>query len=220
MRVILFGAPGAGKGTQAKRLETELGLPQLSTGDMLRTEVKRGSSLGLEVDGIMKAGNLVSDDIVIRMIEARIQMDDCKKGFLLDGFPRTVAQGVALDRMLLKVGAKIDCVVGIDCPDDIIRGRVVARRSCGSCGAIYHLQNMPPRISNVCDRCGHMGLEQRSDDTLEKVNARLDKFHRETAPLREHYGPQGVLVVIDGTRHPDDVFRKIVDVLKDANNSA
>jgi adenylate kinase len=205
MRIILFGAPGAGKGTQAKRLEQSLGIPQLSTGDMLRAHVKAGSALGQQVDAIMKAGHLVSDDIVIDMIAHRIDEPDCRTGFLLDGFPRTVPQGEALDAMLQRKGLAIDLVVGINCPDAIIRDRVIHRRSCPSCGAIYHLQSMPPKVATVCDRCHHKGLDHRSDDTVEKVNARLDKFHRETAPLRELYGPRGVLHEVDGTQSPDIV---------------
>jgi adenylate kinase len=217
MRVILFGAPGAGKGTQAKRLEQALGVPQLSTGDMLRAQVKARSPLGLQVDAIMKAGHLVSDDIVIQMIEERIAASDCKPGFLLDGFPRTVPQGHALDAMLQKNGLAIDLVVGINCPDDVIRERVVFRRSCVQCGAIYHLKSMPPKVADVCDRCGHAGLEHRNDDREDKVNARLEKFHRETAPLRTLYAPRGLLHEVDGTRNPDAVFADVMKLVKKAS---
>jgi adenylate kinase len=213
MRVILFGAPGAGKGTQAKRLEVHLGVPQLSTGDMLRAHVRNGTELGKEVDAIMRAGHLVSDDIVVRMIEERIKQADCAKGFLLDGFPRTVPQGASLDAMLANNGQKIDAVIGIDVPDDVVRERIVQRRSCPKCGSVYHLRAMPPQKPDTCDKCAQRPLEQRSDDTLEKVNARLEKFHRETAPLTELYAPRGILARVDGMDAPDDVFRAIVMML-------
>jgi adenylate kinase len=213
MRVILFGAPGAGKGTQAKRLEVHLGVPQLSTGDMLRAHVRNGTQLGKEVDAIMRAGHLVSDEIVVLMIEERIKQPDCANGFLLDGFPRTVPQGASLDAMLASNGQKIDAVIGIDVPDDVVRERIVQRRSCPKCGSVYHLRAMPPQKPDTCDKCGQRPLEQRSDDTLEKVNARLEKFHRETAPLTELYTPRGLLARVDGMDSPDDVFRAIVTVL-------
>ncbi|OGQ11595.1 MAG: adenylate kinase, partial [Deltaproteobacteria bacterium RBG_16_71_12] len=206
MRIILFGAPGAGKGTQAKRLEEALGVPQLSTGDMLRAHVRNGTDLGREVDAIMRAGQLVSDDIVIRMIAERIAEPDCAHGFLLDGFPRTVPQGEALDRMLRERGLAIDAVVGLDVPDEVVRDRIVLRRSCPKCGAVYHLTKLPPKVADTCDRCGTKGLEQRSDDTLEKVNARLEKFHKETAPLVQLYGPRGLVKTVDGMAPPEEVF--------------
>lgn len=213
MRIILFGAPGAGKGTQAKRLEEALGIPQLSTGDMLRAHVRNGTDLGREVDAIMKAGHLVSDDIVIRMIAERITAPDCAKGFLLDGFPRTVPQGEALDRMLAARGLGIDAVVGLDVPDEVVRDRIVQRRSCPKCGAVYHLSKLPPKVPDTCDRCGTKGLEQRSDDTLEKVNARLEKFHKETAPLVQLYGPRGLVKSVDGMSPPDEVFESTMRVI-------
>ncbi|MBI1947818.1 MAG: adenylate kinase [Deltaproteobacteria bacterium] len=213
MRIILFGAPGAGKGTQAKRLEEALGIPQLSTGDMLRAHVRNGTDLGREVDAIMKAGHLVSDDIVIRMISDRITAPDCAKGFLLDGFPRTVPQGEALDRMLAARGLAIDAVVGLDVPDEVVRDRIVQRRSCPKCGAVYHLSKLPPKVPDTCDRCGTKGLEQRTDDTLEKVNARLEKFHKDTAPLVQLYGPRGLVKSVDGMSPPDEVFESTLRVI-------
>lgn len=211
MRTILFGPPGAGKGTQAKRLVEIYGIPQLSTGDMLRAEKAAGTPLGKQAAAIMDAGGLVSDDIVIAMIEERTKLDDCKNGFLLDGFPRTIPQGEALNAMLANKGQKIDVVVGIDCPDEVVRDRAVYRRSCGACGTIFHLQSMPPKVDNTCDKCGHVGLTHRADDTLEAVNKRLTKFHKETAPLTSLYG--AILQRVDGTQSPDVVTRAIRAIL-------
>jgi adenylate kinase len=211
MRIILFGPPGAGKGTQAKRLVELYGIPQLSTGDMLREHVKNGTALGQQVDAVMKAGGLVGDAIVIEMIAERTLRPDCHKGFLLDGFPRTTAQGEALNAMLRDRGEAIDVVVGIDCPDSVVRDRAVYRRSCSACGAIYHLQSMPPKTADTCDRCGHVGLTHRPDDTVEAVNKRLAKFHAETAPVRSLYG--GILQTVDGTAAPDIVTTAICAIL-------
>jgi adenylate kinase len=212
MRLILFGAPGAGKGTQAKRLEERLKIPQLSTGDMLRAEVRAGTPLGKQADELMKAGKLVPDEVVIGMIESRIQKPDCKAGFLLDGFPRTVPQGEALDRMLTQAGVKIDLVVGIDVPDEIIVKRIVLRRSCPKDGSVYHLESMPSKKAGVCDLCG-TELVQRADDNEAAVKERLAKFHRDTAPLKTLYGPRGILKTVDGTKSPDEVFANILSVL-------
>lgn len=220
MRTILFGPPGAGKGTQAKRLVEIYGIPQLSTGDMLRAEKAAGTELGKKAAAIMDAGGLVSDDIVIAMIEERTKKDDCKKGFLLDGFPRTIPQGEALNAMLATKGQKIDVVIGVDAPDEVVRERTIHRRSCPKCGAIYHLKSMPPQVDNTCDKCGNVGLDHRKDDTLESVNKRLEKFHNETAPLTSLYGK--ILQRVDGTQTPDAVtaaIRAILDPLREGRPS-
>ena len=213
MRLILFGAPGAGKGTQAKRLQEHLGAIQLSTGDMLRTQIRDATPLGKAVEAIMARGELVSDAIVIEMIARRIEEPDARAGFLLDGFPRTVPQGSALDAMLLEKGVQLDAVIGIEVPDDVIVDRIVGRRSCPTCGAVYHLTSMPPRRPDTCDKCGVRGLVARPDDNETAVRARLAKFHRETAPLKSLYGPRGVLKSVDGTQSPDRVFADILAAL-------
>ena len=210
MRIILFGPPGAGKGTQAKRLESELKIPQLSTGDMLRAEKAAGTELGKQAAQIMDKGGLVPDDVVIGMIAARIERPDCRDGFMLDGFPRTIPQGDALNAMLAAKGQKIDVVVGIDVPDDVIVDRVVGRRSCPKDGSVYHVRTMPPKTAGKCDLCGS-DLVQRGDDNEQAVRERLAKFHRETSPLKALYGP--ILKTVNGTRSPDEVFASITKVL-------
>ena len=212
MRVILFGPPGAGKGTQAKRLESRLHIPQLSTGDMLRAEKSAGTELGVRAAAIMDKGGLVSDEIVIGMIALRIEKPDSANGFILDGFPRTIPQGEALDRMLADKGLKIDAVIGIDVPDDVLIDRVVHRRSCPKDGSVYHLVSKPPKTPGRCDVCG-AELVHRADDNDIAVRLRQDKFHRETAPLRELYGPRGLLKTVDGTKSIDDVFHAILTIL-------
>lgn len=210
-RIILFGPPGAGKGTQAKRLESELKIPQLSTGDMLRAEKAAGTELGKQAAELMDKGALVPDEIVIGMIKSRIEKPDCAEGFMLDGFPRTIPQGEALNAMLKSKGQRIDLVIGIDVPDDVILARVVGRRSCPKDGNVYHVTTNPPKKQGVCDACGSE-LVHRKDDVEPAVRERLQKFHRETAPLTELYGD--ILERVDGTRKPDDVFAAILKVLK------
>ena len=210
MRIILFGPPGAGKGTQAKRLEAKLKIPQLSTGDMLRAEKAAGTVLGKQAAAIMDTGGLVPDLVVIGMIESRIDKPDCQDGFILDGFPRTIPQGEALDKMLAHKGLKIDAVIGIDVPDDVLVKRIVRRRSCPKDGNVYHLDSKPPKVAGKCDVCGS-DLVQRADDNETAVGQRQQKFHRETAPLKALYSK--ILKTVDGTKAPDDVFAAILAVL-------
>lgn len=208
MRVILFGPPGAGKGTQAKRIEETWQVPQLSTGDMLRAARKAQTAVGLEAAQYMDAGNLVPDDVVIRLIAERIQQDDCKRGFLLDGFPRTIPQAEALTNS----GIEINAVISFEVPDQEIVDRLSKRRTCKVCGAIYHLDNLPPKVAGICDKeAGE--LFQRPDDHEEVIQNRLNTFHNQTAPLKEYYKRVGLLHSVDGTTHPDVVFAQVRSIL-------
>jgi len=211
MRVILFGPPGAGKGTQAKRLEEKLKIPQLSTGDMLRAEKAAGTELGRKAAEIMDKGGLVPDDVVIGMIASRIEKPDAQNGFILDGFPRTIPQGEALDHMLKAKGLNIDLVIGIDVPDTVLVNRVVKRRVCPD-GHVYHLETNPPKVAGKCDVDGK-DLVQRNDDNETAVMERQGKFHRDTAPLKTLYGPRGILKTVDGTKSIDDVSAAIMTIL-------
>ena len=212
MRLILFGPPGAGKGTQAKRLEEKLGTPQLSTGDMLRAARREGTELGRKAAEFMDKGQLVPDEVVVGLIEHRIEKADCDQGFLLDGFPRTIPQAEALDAMLAEKGQQIDRVVSIEVPDEDIVRRLSARRSCPSCNAVYHLEHMPPKVEGRCDRDG-TALVQREDDRPETIKKRLEAFHAQTAPLKQLYKDRGVLVAVNGTKTPDAVFADILGTL-------
>jgi adenylate kinase len=213
VRVILFGPPGAGKGTQAKRLEELLGVPQLSTGDMLRAAKREGTALGKRAASFMDGGRLVPDDVVIGLIDERTKASDCRQGFLLDGFPRTIPQADALSLMLKKSDLSIDHVVSIEVPDDDIVARLSARRSCPQCGAVYHLINVPPKVADTCDKCGAKGLIQRDDDVEAAIRVRLRTFHDQTSPLKAHYATTGLLRSVDGTREPDVVARDIAKLL-------
>jgi len=213
MRIVLFGPPGAGKGTQAKRLEDKLEVPQLSTGDMLRAARRAGTELGKKAAEYMDGGKLVPDEVVIGLIAERIEDGDCQAGFMLDGFPRTIPQAEALDATLKAKGLHIDHVVSIEVPDEDIVGRLSERRSCASCGAVYHLTNMPPSVADTCDKCGHHGLTQREDDVPDAIRVRLKAFHDQTSPLKSYYRDQGLLRPVAGTGAPDDVFARVMTAL-------
>jgi adenylate kinase len=212
MRLILLGPPGAGKGTQAKRLVDKYGIPQLSTGDMLRAAVKDGTQLGKEAKTFMDAGKLVPDSVVIGLIEERIQKDDCKKGFMLDGFPRTVAQADALKAILDKMGIAIDHVVSIEVANEELVGRLTGRRTCRACGAGYHVAFDPPKQAGVCDKCGGE-LYQRDDDKEETIRNRLTVYGDQTAPLIAYYTQAKLLRPIAGTGSIDEIFNRIVGAL-------
>lgn len=206
MDLILLGGPGAGKGTQAKKLMEVAGFPQISTGDMLRAAVGQGTELGRKAKEFMDAGQLVPDSVVIGLVEERLGNDDCQQGFMLDGFPRTVPQAEALGELLTKMGRSIDHVVLFDVADEELVARITGRRTCGACGAIYHLRYSPPPKANTC-KCGAEDLRQRDDDTEETVRKRLAAYHEQTAPLVAYYEGRGVLKRIPGEgKGPDEVF--------------
>ena len=209
MNLILFGPPGAGKGTQAKRLQDSLGIPQLSTGDMLRALASSGSELGVKAKGFMDVGHLVSNDVMIDMIAERIDEPDCSEGFILDGFPRTVAQAEALDEMLESLDRKLDRVIEMTVDDEAPVKRITGRFTCARCGAGYHEVFQRPRKASVCDACGHSEFVRRADDTAETVRARLEAYHSQTAPLLPYYRKMGVLRSVDGMAGIDAVARQI-----------
>lgn len=213
MDIILLGGPGAGKGTQAKKLVELLKIPQISTGDMLREAVGAGTELGRKAKEFMDAGKLVPDEVVIGLVKERLGKADCKDGFMLDGFPRTVAQGETLEAMLKEMGRAITNVISFDVDDEELVLRITGRRTCGTCGAIYHMKYSPPPEPNKC-KCGAEDLRQRDDDNEVTVRSRLKAYHEQTAPLISFYSSRGVLEGIAGTGlTPDEIFDKVRKVL-------
>ncbi len=216
MNIILLGPPGAGKGTQAQRLQNDVGMVQLSTGDMLRAEMKSGSALGEQAKGIVASGKLVPDALMVGLIENRIAQPDCAKGFILDGFPRTEAQAKALDTMLDKTGKKLDQVIEMVVDEAALTERVVGRFTCAKCGAGYHDRFKRPKVDGVCDVCGSTDFTRRPDDNAETMKTRMAAYRAQTEPLLPYYRAKGVLKKVDGMAEMDEVYRQIRTVLAEA----
>ena len=208
MKIILMGPPGAGKGTQAEKLTDLYQIPHISTGDMFRKAQKDGTELGLKAKSYMDQGQLVPDEVTVGIVKERLAEADCKNGFLLDGFPRTVQQADALDKILAELGMTLDCVVNIEVDKAFLVDRLTGRRVCRACGATYHIANKAPKVENVCDKCGGE-LYQRADDTIETVSNRLDVYAAQTAPLIDYYKSKGIMSSIDGSKSMEEVLADI-----------
>jgi adenylate kinase len=213
VNVLLMGPPGAGKGTQADLIKDRYPIPHISTGDMFREAVSTGTELGKEAKKYMDSGKLVPDEVTIGIVQERLAQDDCKEGFLLDGFPRTVKQAEALDQVLAKLGKKVEAAINITVPEDILYERMSGRISCRDCKTVYHLKFNPPAKAGICDKCGGE-LIQRSDDQGDTVKRRLEVYAEQTNPLIEYYEKQGVLYDIDGNRDSQAVFADIAKVME------
>ena len=212
MKIIMLGAPGAGKGTQAKNNADKYGVPHISTGDIFRANIKNGTELGMEAKKYMDQGLLVPDELTVRILLDRVAQDDCKNGYVLDGFPRTIPQAEVLDSELTKLGDHIDYAINVDVPDENIVKRMSGRRACLTCGATYHIEHVPPKKEGICDVCGSE-LVLRDDDKPETVKNRLNVYHEQTQPLIDFYTEKGVLKTVDGTVPMEEVFAAITAIL-------
>jgi len=212
MNLMVFGAPGAGKGTQAKFLIEKYGIPQISTGDILRAAISEKTDMGMEAKGFMEKGKLVPDSTIIGIIKDRLTKDDCKNGFILDGFPRTLPQAQALEKLMSDAGISLDKVISLNVPDELIVGRITGRRVCPDCGASFHVEFNPPKAENTCNYCGGT-LEIRKDDNADTVKSRLSAYHEQTAPLIEFYTKMGVILELDGTKEVAEVTKNMLNAL-------
>ena len=212
MKIIMLGAPGAGKGTQAKKIAAKYGIPHISTGDIFRANIKNGTELGKKAKTYMDQGLLVPDELVVDLVVDRVNQDDCTNGYVLDGFPRTIPQAEALTEALEKMGQKVDFAIDVNVPDENIVKRMGGRRACVTCGATYHMVYAPTKKEGICDTCGGE-LILRDDDKTETVQKRLNVYHDQTQPLIDYYTSQGILRTVDGTVDIDDVFRAITEFL-------
>lgn len=212
MKIIMLGAPGAGKGTQAKMISEKYGIPHVSTGDIFRANIKNGTELGMEAKKYMDQGLLVPDELTVKILLDRVAQADCADGYVLDGFPRTIPQAEVLDKALAELGSSIDYAINVDVPDENIVRRMSGRRACLSCGATYHIEHVPPKREGICDKCGKE-LVLRDDDKPETVQNRLKVYHDQTQPLIDFYTKKGVLRAVDGTVDMKDVFEAIVGIL-------
>lgn len=212
MKIIMLGAPGAGKGTQAKMIAQKYGVPHVSTGDMFRANIKNGTELGMEARKYMDQGLLVPDELTVRILLDRVAQEDCKNGYVLDGFPRTIPQAQVLDNALTESGNQIDYAINVEVPDENIIRRMSGRRACLTCGATYHMEHVPPKKEGICDACGSE-LVLRDDDKAETVKNRLDVYHKQTQPLIDFYMEKGVLESVDGTLPMEAVFAAITEIL-------
>ena len=213
MKIIMLGAPGAGKGTQAKQIADKYSIPHISTGDIFRANIKNGTELGRKAKEYMDQGLLVPDELTCDLVMDRIQQDDCKEGFILDGFPRTIPQAEALTAALDNINQKMDFAIDVDVPDENIVNRMSGRRACLNCGATYHIVSIPTKVEGICDRCGNE-VVLRDDDKPVTVQKRLSVYHAQTQPLIEYYGAQGILKSVDGTQAMDKVFADIIAILE------
>ena len=213
MKIIMLGAPGAGKGTQARIIAEKFGIPNISTGDIFRANIKNGTQLGMEAKKYMDQGLLVPDELTVKILLDRVARDDCKNGYILDGFPRNIPQAQVLDEALAKRNEKLDLAIDVDVPDEDIIKRMSGRRACVSCGATYHIEHIPPKTEGICDTCGQK-LILRDDDRPETVKNRLDVYHKQTQPLIEFYQAKGILKTVDGTMDMKDVSAAIAVMLQ------
>lgn len=212
MKIVMLGGPGAGKGTQAKKIAAKYGVPHISTGDIFRANIKEGTELGKKAQEYMNAGQLVPDDLTLGLIMDRFEKGDCKDGYVLDGFPRTIPQAEALTKALSDKGDKMDFAINVDVPDQVIVNRMSGRRACVKCGGTYHIVFNPTKTEGICDACGGE-LMIRDDDKPEVVQKRLDAYHAQTQPLIEYYDKQNILKTVDGTQDVEVVFEDIVKIL-------